>query len=133
MPLKDPEARKKYYNTYRVVHKSKLERYHALWRSQHPEALADYARQSRMSLKLDVLAHYGRSGFPCCQWMNCHEDDIDVLTIDHTENDGAERRRTGEKTGHNFYRWLKAQKYPEGFQTLCANHQMKKEMLRRRK
>ena len=133
MPRKDLEKRKEYYNTYRAIHKTSLERYHALWRAQHPEAVSNYARQNRVSLKLDVIAHYGRGGFPMCQWMNCREDDIDVLTIDHIDDDGAVRRKSGEKTGHNFYRWLRAQGYPEGFQTLCANHQMKKELLRRRK
>jgi hypothetical protein len=56
------------------------------------------------------------------------------LTIDHINNDGwAERKkhRTG-KTGGAVYHRLRHKKFPTGYQTLCMNHQLKKEILRKR-
>jgi len=39
-------------------------------------------------------------------------------------DNGAEERKSlgGQNfSGHRFYRWLKVQGWPEGYQTLCAN------------
>lgn len=49
----------------------------------------------------------------------CGESEISFLDIDHINNDGASHRR---KVGRSkIERWLKKNKYPEGFQVLCAN------------
>ena len=57
--------------------------------------------------------------------------DIDMLSLDHVNNDGAEhRRKVGKnKTGEKMYRLVKQEGFPEGFQTLCMNHQTKKKLL----
>jgi hypothetical protein len=56
-----------------------------------------------------------------------------MLTIDHIDNSGAADRKKGNQYGGvQFYVILKNAGYPDGFQTLCHNHQWKKEMLRRR-
>jgi hypothetical protein len=51
----------------------------------------------------------------------CDEDHIDMLTIDHINNDGASHRKTNNiKTGQDTYQWLKQQNYPQNeFRTLC--------------
>ena len=54
-----------------------------------------------------------------------------MLSLDHIYNDGSADRKN-KPTGDNFYRFLEKEKYPEGFQTLCMNHQYKKEILRRK-
>lgn len=65
-------------------------------------------------LKAEVLLHYGTT----CQ--TCGQDDHRVLQIDHVNNNGAEeRRRLG--SGHKFYRHLRREGWPSGYQTLCAN------------
>jgi hypothetical protein len=57
----------------------------------------------------------------------CGETRISMLTLDHINNNGAEHRRQMGKTraakgGIGFYRWLKENKYPQGYlQVLCAN------------
>jgi hypothetical protein len=79
-------------------------------------------------LKVEVLKHYGHLGILQCVWEGCEVDDPDMLTLDHKNNDGAEHRRTMKGS---LYQWVKSHGYPEGFQTLCANHQLKKELLRR--
>lgn len=65
-----------------------------------------------------------------CVWPGCEVSDPDMLTIDHVNNDGAQDRKI-DRGGHDFYRRLQVKGYPEGFQTLCANHQLKKEIQRR--
>lgn len=59
----------------------------------------------------------------------CEIDDIDVLTIDHINNDGHKHR---ELVGVKMYRWLVQNNFPEGFQVLCANCNLKKEIVRKR-
>ena len=72
------------------------------------------------------------NGQGTCQW--CGQGDIDVLTIDHINDDGASHRRlhTG-KGGSKFYSWIINEDYPSGFQVLCCNCNMKKEVERRRR
>jgi hypothetical protein len=54
-----------------------------------------------------------------------------MLSLDHIQSDGAEHRR--EIPGPmEIYLFCKKNGIPEGFQTLCHNHQWKKEILRRR-
>jgi glutamate/tyrosine decarboxylase-like PLP-dependent enzyme len=56
-----------------------------------------------------------------------------MLTLDHINNDGAKEREETGKSGFNFYVHLRRLGYPEGYQTLCANHQLLKEALRRKR
>jgi rubrerythrin len=87
-----------------------LARYHA-----NREALneANKARQRRY--KDETFAAYG--GYVCrC----CGETIRDFLTIDHIQGCGRDTRKI-HGLGGNFYRWLKRNGYPEGFQVLCFN------------
>lgn len=82
----------------------------------------EYTKTYREKLKTDVLNYYGTS---CAV---CGFDDPRALQIDHVNGGGNEERlRVGGSknfSGWNFYRWLRKNKYPEGYQTLCANHNM---------
>lgn len=69
-------------------------------------------------IRLEVLTHYG---LKCAC---CGENEIQFLCIDHINNDGKEHRKT-VPAGY-FYRWLKKNNYPSGFQTLCWNCNMAK-------
>jgi 5-methylcytosine-specific restriction endonuclease McrA len=77
-------------------------------RTRHKErALAD--RQA-------VFQHYGHQ----CSY--CGLADEMFLTVDHVHNDGAtHRREIGRQSGSRLCRWLKARRFPPGFQTLCFN------------
>jgi len=60
----------------------------------------------------------------------CGEDDLDVLTIDHKDGNGAEHRRMiNTKGGKDFYLWLYRNRFPDGFRVLCRNCQ-RREALR---
>lgn len=87
-------------------------------------------RRLRAILKEEVLLYYG-GGKLKCKWPNCNVADIDLLTLDHVNNDGAQHRKI-IRYKSRIYAILKRQKFPTGFQTLCWNHQMKKESERRR-
>ncbi len=99
------------------------------WRKKHRQG----NRDSVIRIKLEILSHYGPNGKLQCSWPDCEIIDPDMLSLDHIENDGASRRRDKKtKGGYHEYREIIREGFPEGFQTLCHNHQWKKEILRRR-
>ncbi|PWT75568.1 MAG: hypothetical protein C5B59_08800 [Bacteroidetes bacterium] len=118
--------------------KAEYNAYKRKYRSENPEYRdKEKKRQARASIerKERVLTHYG-GGKVKCRWEGCGVSDIDVLSIDHVFDDGAEHREKicGSKhTKVDIYRWLEANGFPEGYQTLCLNHQFKKEILRRKR
>jgi hypothetical protein len=88
-------------------------------------------RKQREKDKLQALALHSLKGEICCSHPDCDVTDPDMLTLDHVENDGRTRRAMGEGRGNGLYR--RASKATiSGLQTLCANHNLKKEVLRRR-
>jgi hypothetical protein len=81
------------------------------------------------ALKKETFEHYGRGR---CRWPKCLVVDSDMLTLDHKENDGAKQRRKKRRLGVVLYQVLKNTNWPVGYQVLCNNHQIKKELMRRR-
>src|ERR1039458_4604269 len=77
------------------------------------------ARRNTRKRKIEVLTHYGKNDSLQCCWYGCQVTDIDMLTLDHKRNDGAQHRR--EIGTSNTYTWVKKLGFPEGFQTLCWN------------
>lgn len=83
------------------------------------------------AIKHEVLCAYGKENKAQCA--NCLIHDIDVLTIDHINNDGAiERKKLKIYGGVYFYKYLKNKGYPSGYQVLCMNCNLKKEVTNRR-
>jgi hypothetical protein len=90
-------------------------------------------RRSNEKLKKETLAKYGKNGKTVCCWRGCVVDDLDMLSLDHILNNGKqERAKMGMSSGMGFYGRLRKAGWPSGYQTLCANHQLKKELIRRR-
>ena len=76
------------------------------------------SREYTQQLKKEVILHYG--GKCVC----CGESNLGFLTIDHTNNDGKEHRKSmGRKDwgGKELYKWLKKHNYPEGYRVQCFN------------
>jgi hypothetical protein len=101
------------------------------------KCVKDYQKQSRIknfkhrkeydknlndNLKLEVISYYGGR---CAV---CGEATLAFLTIDHINNDGAEERREDGFCGNRFYRKLKKEDFPIGFQVLCFNHNFQKQL-----
>lgn len=78
--------------------------------------------------KIAALKHYSGGTLQCAQ---CNITDLDMLTIDHINNDGKIHRDQygGKDSMANI---LRKEGYPPGFQVLCFNHNIKKERIRRR-
>jgi hypothetical protein len=91
------------------------------------------ANASNLRLKIRILTHYGKRKRLMCSWSGCGVGDIDCLTLDHVKDNGKQHRESGYEGGIGGYRQLERAGYPKGFQTLCGNHQLKKENLRRRR
>lgn len=95
-------------------------------------------RQYNLDLKLKALAGYGGK----CMWPGCEISDPDMLTCDHVFDDGADERRkldgrVNERgsaliPGGFIWRLVIKLNFPKKYQILCSNHQMKKELMRRR-
>jgi len=136
MPRKDPEEARQYarerYWTHRAECLASCKKYNdahkverQAYRDVHKQEINEYHRQRNWALKIEALEYYSTKGHPNCLY--CGEDDVDVLCIDHIDNDGARHRKAiGCTDGSNFYKWLKKNNYPEGFQVLCYNCNMKK-------
>lgn len=82
----------------------------------HRKRIEGYAQ-----LKAEVFTAYGM------KCVCCGANHLDFLAIDHIDGKGAAHRKKlfGKRyksgTGVHFYRWLKANRYPQGFQVMCHN------------
>lgn len=76
-----------------------------------------YCKIKTLNIKQEVINEYGGK----CEC--CGQDVWQFLTIDHSNNNGYQHRKTiGRSGGNPFYRWLKNIGYPkDGFRLLCYN------------
>lgn len=98
---------------------------------EYKKYFKQYHQNWRQAIKEACINMYS-NGDACCAW--CPQADIDVLCLDHIENNGkAHRFEINGKNGTSgFYRHLQRLDYPPGLQVLCANCNLKKEIVRRR-
>ena len=108
---------------YRQKHKEELSQYREKYYRENKGRLLKEQREKRQELKRSILALYSNSEDPKC--VRCGITDVDILCVDHIENNGNKHRRQ-LGVGWDFYAWLKRNGYPEGYQTLCFNCNMKK-------
>lgn len=80
-------------------------------------------KRRHTELKLKAFEMYGGVFCKCCGI-----DNPVFLTIDHINNDGNIHRRQDKQANNNMYRWLAKNNYPEGFQVLCWNCNMGKQI-----
>lgn len=105
------------------------------WHSNEKGAVCHKCAEGkrRIKVKLKVFTHYSK-GKPICCVRGCNINDIDMLALDHTNNDGAAHRKSiGNVSGFGLYDWAQRNNYPKMFQVMCWNHNIKKEMKRIRK
>jgi len=107
---KNKESIKESRRRFRERNREKIQEQRRRWNEKRKE--------KDKLVKPETLAHYGLGKLAC---VKCGFDDIRALTLDHIVPIGRQKRRV---TGIQFYKQLRKQDYPEGFQTLCANCQM---------
>ena len=84
----------------------------------------------RRKVKLEVFTHYSK-GKPVCFVKDCNIDDMDMLSLDHINDDGAShRKKVGAKTGTLMYEWAIRNNFPSIFNVMCWNNNIKKQMNR---
>jgi hypothetical protein len=89
------------------------------WTSKNRDRVNELARLRRWS----VLQHYSGE-FPMCAC--CGEDTPQFLSLDHIDGGGNKQRR--ELGGGGYWSWFKQNDYPEGYQVLCHNCNLGREM-----
>jgi hypothetical protein len=124
------EARRRQKESY-MNHRIDRIKHQIEYQKRNRELIAKRNERYYLKLKTEVLSHYGPNGVVQCSWEDCDISDMDMLTLDHINNDGADDRRV-KRGGRIFYARLRKNGYPDGLRTLCHNHQWKKEMTRRR-
>lgn len=134
---RDLENNRRWQREYRKKHPENKERnrlHSKKWRENNLARSHELTRRYRDKVKLEVFTHYARNGKIEC---SCSFNNIDALCLDHVNDNGAEHRRStsGPKMGGiNFYKYIRANGYPEDLQILCANCNLikEKERLRRK-
>lgn len=86
------------------------------YREENRDKIRGYNQREGVRLKKQAVVAYGNGA---CE--RCNEDDIRILTLDHINQDGAKRRREGERWGGGLYRKLRQKDWPSGFRVLCFN------------
>lgn len=91
-------------------------------RSKARAVVNETNKRKRERNKKEVFVHYGGA----CSI--CGVNDMDILTIDHIDQNGSEHKKENNYVGkgsNGFYRWLRRNGFPEGFRTLCFNCNIK--------
>ena len=128
MPLKSKKAQRKYY----LENRDRALQYGRDYYSKFGKTLLLklWHKEGNHLLKVfAVMAYSNPNGVTVCN--NCGEQDIDVLCLDHIQGDGYVQRKEIRKLGSGMYQWLKKNNYPQGFQVLCYNCNMKKSRIDR--
>lgn len=89
--------------------------YHQRHYLKHRDRIRLRQAQANFILRLEVMSHYGLA-CACCG-----ETEYKFLGLDHIAGGGHKHRTALRKRGTAFYRWIKAQGLPDGYQVLCHN------------
>lgn len=109
---------------YKQGHREQIRANSKKYYQNHREHILAQTRQHQQEVKREVLSHYGNGNLVC---VVCGEKDIRVLCIDHIDGGGNKHReKLRLNGGYPFYRYLKIIGFPEGFQVLCANCNLRK-------
>lgn len=87
------------------------------WAEANRESIAKRRADYNLMLRIDVLGHYSQGTFACAC---CGADQLEFLTLEHVNGDGAEHRRRLGRNQH-IYRELRSNGFPGGYAVLCMN------------
>jgi hypothetical protein len=126
MDWSDKQEVRAYHQKWRDENREKANDAVRRWRERNPGKDAQIVAKGRFQRKLIVISHYGPGGEPRCSWPGCNWNDVWALSIDHVSGGGNKHRHELGLIGDEFYKWLIVNGFPEGYQTLCMNHQFVK-------
>jgi hypothetical protein len=113
----------RYYQTHKQQvrewyekNKEHIKKVKHVWYLKNREIAIERSKSEYKALRLDVLMHYGGK----CSCPKCPEKRIEFLTIDHSNNNGKEHRRT-VGMGTAIYRWIRDNNYPKDLRAMCMN------------
>lgn len=110
------ESQKRWVRNMPSDSKTKAIQTDKAWRDNNRNKIKEIGIRGRNKIKTQVIAAYG--GICAC----CKESSLPFLSIDHIEGGGRKHRKeVGITSGSGFYRWLRDNNYPKGFQVLCYN------------
>jgi hypothetical protein len=112
-----------YYSEKNLKRKNQLKK--ALLKYNKSKHGSLIRKQYTLSVKILVLQVYSKGTMRC---KKCGFDNLNALSIDHIKGGGSRHRKKLNTSGIGFYRWLRDNKYPSGFQVLCMNCQWLKRM-----
>lgn len=96
--------------------KERISKENKRWKENNKEKWSEknkiYSKNYDIKCKKLVFKHYGEK-CACCK-----ESEKMFLTIDYIEGGGEKHRK---QIGRKINRWLVANNFPKGFQTLCFN------------
>lgn len=94
----------------------------------------DRSRKYKTQIKTTVINHYTH-GTMACMNPNCEvpggAKNIHALCVDHINGGGRKQTQLLKRTGTAFYLWLIRNKFPEGYQVLCASCNTIKKVINR--
>ncbi len=85
------------------------------WREKNRDKILVMRKKTRDKLRSDVILHYGN------KCVCCGESEFKFLCLDHINGGGRKERLSLHPrcSSNTFYRWLRRNNYPEGYQILC--------------
>lgn len=113
MPYANSEKYRAYQREYRNKNIEKLKIYEQNWRDNNREKIHKSQKEYSSRIRIAAFEVYGK------KCVCCGESDIRFLTLDHINGGGTQHRLRIKQA--NICKWLKANNYPDGFQTLCYN------------
>jgi hypothetical protein len=101
---------------YRFEHRDERREQSKTYYRQHTLEICSKLRFKLQNLRRFIIFRYG--GKCAC----CGEEREEFLAVDHINGNGNKHRREkGVGSGTAFYRWLRRNNFPEGYQILCHN------------
>jgi hypothetical protein len=119
--LANPEREKATKKAYREADPERWQAMrqaaHARYAEKNREKMRATQNAKRERLRAEAIVAYGSR----CACPGCHVHHAELLTIDHTNGDGAEHRKALGRGSRDLYAWLQKNGYPDSFQLLCGS------------
>lgn len=114
---------------YRQKYPERVKQYERKYLQANRRKILNMRAARRNALKAEVFDVYSNKTMAC---VLCGVSDMDVLCLDHIADDGK-KHRMSHGSGGRLYARLRKEGFPKGLQVLCANCNLKKEIVRKRK